>query len=95
MEEIKPQDIVYKPLLSFSTCPVKTAQEGHRTAVAELERAGVKPKASLKGWKCLKTCMTACAVPLLLIVKAEMRIDGMGERGRACQQNGLRKQPRL
>ena len=49
VEEIKPQDIVYKPLLSFSTCPVKTAQEGHRAAVAELERAGVTPIAALTG----------------------------------------------
>lgn len=28
VEEIKPQEIVYKPLLSFSTCPVKRRRKG-------------------------------------------------------------------
>ena len=40
VEEIKQQDIVYKPLLSFSTCPVKTAQEGHRESGMRIDGMG-------------------------------------------------------
>ena len=81
VEEIKPQDIVYKPLLSFSTCPVKTAQEGHRAAVAELERAGVKPKAALKGLEMLENLHDSMRGAIVVDCESGMRIDGMGERG--------------
>ena len=33
VEEIKPQEIIYKPLLAFSTCKAATAAEGHRAAI--------------------------------------------------------------
>ena len=47
VEEIKPQEIIYKPLLAFSTCKAATAAEGHRAAIDELVRAGVNINAAV------------------------------------------------
>ena len=50
-------------------------------AVAELERAGVKPKAALKGLEMLENLHDSMRGAIVVDCESGMRIDGMGERG--------------
>lgn len=81
VEEVKPKDIVYKPLLSFSTCQATTAQEGRQMAVAELERAGVVPAAALKGMQMLESLTDSMRGAMVVNCETGERMDTLGERG--------------
>lgn len=81
VEEVKPQEIVYKPLLNFSACRGKTAEEGHKTAIEELVRAGVFPEAACQGMKLLENLKDSMRGAMVLNAETGERLDNMGERG--------------
>ena len=81
VEEIKPQEIIYKPLLAFSTCKAATAAEGHRAAIDELVRAGVSINAAARGLAMLNGLTDSMRGAMVLDAESGLRIDGMGERG--------------
>ena len=81
VEEIKPQEIIYKPLLAFSTCKAATAAEGHRAAVNELVHAGVNINAAARGLAMLNGLTDSMRGAMVLDAESGLRIDGMGERG--------------
>lgn len=81
VEEIKPQDIIYKPLLSFSTCQAANAEEGRRTAIAELERAGVAPAAAQNGMHLLECLTDSMRGAMVVNCETGERMDNLGERG--------------
>ena len=81
VEEVKPQEVMYKPLLSFSTCLVQTAAEGHKAALDELVRAGVTMEAAARGLALLNGLTDSMRGAMVLDSESGLRIDGMGERG--------------
>lgn len=81
VEEIKPQEIIYKPLLPFSTCQAANAAEGHRAAIDELVRAGVSFKAAARGLAMLNGLADSMRGAMVVDCVDGTRLDGMGERG--------------
>ena len=81
VEEIKPQDVVYKPLLAFSACKADSAAEGQRTAIEELKRAGVSEEAAKHGLALVNGLTDSMRGAMVVDAESGERLDDMGERG--------------
>lgn len=81
VEEVHKDEVIYKPLLAFSTCPAQNAAEGRNAAVTELLRAGVSLAAAERGLALLNGLTDSMRGAMVLDAESGLRLDGMGERG--------------
>lgn len=81
IEEVKKEDIVYKPLLAMENFEAKNVAEGHTAALQELENAGVARAAAQKGIKALLELSDSLRGAMLFDAASGERLDGLGKRG--------------
>jgi len=81
LEEVKMEDIVYKPLLSMESFAANSVAEGHAVALQELEKAGVTKLAAQKGIEALLALPDSLRGAMLVDAVSGKRIDAFGNRG--------------
>lgn len=84
VEEIRPGNITYCPLLSVSTRTTRTKGEGRRAAEEELVRTGVSSFAAAAGIRALESLADSLHGAMVLDALSGKRLDGEGVRGVRC-----------
>ena len=81
VEEVKNEDIVYKPLLSMESFEAANVAEGHAVALAELKKAGVTNMAAQNGIAALLSLPDSLRGAMIFDAFSGKRLDGLGQRG--------------
>lgn len=84
VEEVRPRDIVYCPLISIYQRDVATKEEGRRAALTELVRAGVSAAAAAKGLHAIAALTDSMRGAIVMDAVSGERLDEEGERGIRC-----------
>lgn len=81
IEEVKNEDIAYKPLLPMESFEAADVSEGHAVAIAELEKAGVTRAAAQNGISALLSLPDSLRGAMIFDAVSGKRLDGLGQRG--------------
>lgn len=81
VEEIKPEEIRYKPLLSMESFCADSVAAGHAVALSELKKAGVSQAAAQKGMALLLALPDSMRGAMLVDAGTGKRVDDTGNRG--------------
>lgn len=81
VEEIKPEEIIYKPLLNMESFCAETVTQGRAVALTELKKAGVSSVAAQKGMELLLALKDSMRGAMLVDASTGQRVDATDNRG--------------
>lgn len=81
IEEVKDEDIAYKPLLSMESFEAADVAAGHAVAIEELQKAGVTNSAAQKGIAALLSLPDSLRGAMIFDAVSGKRMDELGKRG--------------
>lgn len=84
VERVRPEEIIYCPMLPLYQMDTKTKDEGRLTAKRELVRAGVGEAAVEKGFALLESLADSMRGAAVIDATTGTRLDGFGMRGVRC-----------